>query len=187
VALITLADARAHFDSDATDAKLQGFIDTAIETVGEMAGLDLTDVGATLTLTDEVDGGTDQIILSAFPVVEVTDVSEWNGATEQAIAYEPTSEGTFTDYGFRFADGSGRSGILVRTASGYGARWSGRVVITYTVKTPARYKMAALETVRLLWTKSQGMGATEYPVSLSDFDLTFVRNLLFPGGTASVA
>jgi hypothetical protein len=55
------------------------------------------------------------------------------------------------------------------------------------VKTPARYKMAALETVRLLWTKSQGMGATEYPVSLSDFDLTFVRNLLFPGGTASVA
>lgn len=184
--LVSLADVREHFESDeVSDAKLQGFIDNATELVEAM-------VGAVVrrTVTDEVDASGGEIILPGWPVLEVTAVSEWSGTTEQAIAYEPTSGGTFTSYGFRFKDGTGASGILVRTSSGYGARWTGRVVVTYTVgqtQIPERYRMAAKEAVRLLYTKSQGMGATEYPVSLSDYDMGYLRNLLLPSGGALIA
>lgn len=172
--LISIDDVRAHVpDISLDDDQVQQFIDTATDIVEDLAGPVVRQ-----TVTEWHDGGHDLIILNSTPVLGVTSVTEYNGSTSQVIADEPEDGGAFTDYGFRV---NTDAGLIYRTAGGYSSAWSGRVKIVYVAgrtDVPANMRMAALEAVRLLYSKSQGMGAAEYPVSLSDFDITFITNLL---------
>lgn len=175
-AVVTLDEVRDWFDTDASDDKLQTFIDGATEVVESMVG---AIVGR--EVVDWLDGSAEQVMLSAYPVQEITEVVEYSGSTSQAVAYEPLDGAAFTAYGFMFSNGAGANGLLTRTSSGYPSRWANWVKVTYTVgltEVPARYRLAVLEAVRLLYTKSQGMGATEYPVSLSQVDMDFLWTII---------
>lgn len=172
MAWISLDEVRAYADfTAATDAQLLGFLETSVEVVESLAGK-----GESTTVTEYHDGGSGVIFLDEWPVLDVTTVTEIDGATSQTIAYEAEDGGVFTTYGFRWVDG-----VLTRTSSGYPAKWGRRVKVVYEIgyaTPPARMVFAVKEGVRLLWTKAQGMGATEYPVSLSEFDIAYLTNIL---------
>lgn len=167
----SLDEAKDHLKlTDSTeDAQVQKFLDASVEIVEALAG----PVGT--THTEWHDGGDYKIILDTYPIASVTSVTEYSGADSQVIASELEDSGTFTAYGYRY---SATTGILYRTSSGYSTAWQGRVKVVYTTDISAHVVFAVLETVRLLWTKARGMGATEYPVSLSDIDVAYLKNLL---------
>jgi hypothetical protein len=120
------------------------------------------------TITDEVhDGGSNMIMLSEWPVASVTSVVEYQGHTAVTLTEEAVTTSPANGFLCEFDNGEvfrragkrdwtfyrGRRNILVTYVAG-------RYATTATVD--ARFKRAALITLRNLWSREQGMGTVTF-------------------------
>jgi hypothetical protein len=166
VAVITLADAKAHLNiptaNTTSDSELQGFVDAVTPVVEDIAGF-ITQ----RTITNEVhDGGTNLIALKYTPVIAVTSVIEYVGQTAFTLTSQPQSA-TVDNYGFELVDVNG--GILLRRgAAGQPIPFMGgdrAIVVSYTAgmaTVPPAVRLGALELVRYWWQRSQQGGRPSF-------------------------
>lgn len=133
MAIITLADAKTHLNkvTDADDAELEGYLDTATAVVEHFVGS-----VEQRTVTDTYSGnGRADIVLRNGPVISVTSVTE-DGAVLDSGAYAVTD-----------------SGILIRIVGGW-RRGVNNIVVTYEAgrdPVPAHHKLAANIIVAHMW------------------------------------
>lgn len=163
VGIVSLDEVRDHIPglNGASDTKLGRFLNAATRIVERRAG-PITRRTVTETIRA---GSSGTVLLSQWPVLAVTSASVASYGVTSAT-YDDTQLTVDADGTLSVTDGT---------------RLSDRVTVTYVAgraEVPDEVHFATLEAVRLLWTKSQGMGATEYPVSLSDIDLAYIDNII---------
>ena len=155
----------------AGSSELRGIIDAACSILENHPAYTVSDNVKRTVYTEWHDGG-DTIVLHHVNVdPDSVTVTEYQGSTSQALTYEPLDGGSFTGYGWATADGTGASGILVRSSSGYPARFCGRVKVTYTAgvtTVPADLRLAALLLVEHLWETQRGTQGSGLPEGFED-------------------
>lgn len=177
MSLVTLDEAKDHLNksgaSTTDDAELQAVVEQAEAILLNRPEYRVADAATSTSHTEWVDSGTDVILLQHYPITAVTSVTEYTGGTAQVITAQPLGGGSFTGYGWDYADGTGANGILVRLSGGYPTNWCGnRVKIVYTAGTasvPADIKRACLALIRHLWGDQRGPSAQPYDTSGDEF------------------
>jgi hypothetical protein len=177
-ALVGLDDARAqlNFASTTDDDELQGFIYSASALLLHDPAYRVGDAASAGAYTEWADSGRNTVVVKHYPVTDVTSVSEYTGASVQAVAHEPIDGGTFTGNGWDYQDGTGENGILIRlNSSGADWCWRGnRVKVVYTAgsaSVPDDIRRATLLIVEHLWEQTQrggGSGGRPTPQGLPD-------------------
>ncbi|MGZ4617174.1 MAG: head-tail connector protein [Frankiaceae bacterium] len=155
--LITLADAKdfLKITSSNSDARIQGFVDTANEVAQFYCG-DLL----SKSYTEYHDGGDRAIYTRHTPVQSVTSLSEYVGSITYTLTNQPLGQ-SVDAWGYTIDDpAAGR--IVRRTASGLVWRFApgvGNVTITYTTgvaAVPPQVMTAVEIIVKHLWATQRG-------------------------------
>lgn len=167
--LLTLDEASTMLGvaGDADLTLLQTYIATASKAIDDRCGPVVV-----RPMTETHDGGSASIWLSAPPIDAISDVHEWDGATDTGCSEElpfafPVPY--IPEHGYKVDMLSGR---LDRRRNGTAARWAagaGNVLVLYTAGRYAttadvdgRFKQAAFMIVRQLWTREQASGTVTY-------------------------
>lgn len=174
---VTLADlesvkAETNITSTVDDDELQGYIDAASALLLNHPDYRIADASGLTSYTEWHDSGTDTVMLDHYPVTAVTSVTEYTNGSVQALAAEPVDGGSFTGYGWDYADGTGANGLLVRLSNGAPVRWCGnRVKVEYTAgaaSVPADIRLAALALIDHLWESQRGTQGSGLPTGFED-------------------
>lgn len=151
--ICTLAEVKLQLGKTAStdDTELQSYIDAVTAPIEHLCGPVIS-----TSVTEWYQPETQWLFLRQLPLVSITSVTEYQGATAQTYteAASPAVAGTYT---YLLEAGQGK---LTRITTGGGeARWSGRVKVVYVVgfsTIPADINLAARIIVQHLWRTQNG-------------------------------
>lgn len=156
--LVTLADAKAHLNITNTthDTELQGLITAMTPIVEAITGPILS-----AAYTEQYDGGGPLIVVQHRPILSITAVVEYYGATSYTLTQVATPDLAST-YSYTY---EAATGTLVRRTTGGAAigfaAGAANVIVSYTAGhavIPPNIRLGALELIRINYSQTQQGG-----------------------------
>jgi hypothetical protein len=160
--VVTLAEAEADM-GDLDDSLLAAYITSVSRLLDKVCG----PIVQRAVTNEAHDGWVRDIWLAEYPVVSVTTLTEYSGTSAQALTLEAVTTSPSNGYVVDFNTGrvTRRSG----KRDWYFPEGRRNVLATYvagryadTASVDARFKRAALITLRNLWSREQGMGTVTF-------------------------